>query len=515
MAYEDQCQQGLKPKYDCLLFDVDDTLYPRSSGLLEEVTKNIQEYMIQKLGIEETEASQMNGVLYKSYGTSMAGLKAIGYDFDNDDYHRFVHGRLPYERLKPDHVLRNLLLSLPIRKVIFSNADQAHVAKVLSRLGLEDCFEGVICFETLNPFNYEDINACDGTGSWSPSYASKSQILDIIEHPCQSNPVSALPKSPVVCKPFEDAFEQAFKLANINPQKTVFFDDSVRNIMTGKLMGLHTVLVGTANRENGADYALESIHNMKEALSDLWKANDKSEARSFTRKVSMETTAQREGDGDGDGDGEGEEACKLIVILCCLERELNWENMAKRELSSTLKNLKFMQRAVQREEKTKKQEEEVKPDGNFFSPGTIKKCVVVMEGDPHPGAVLGRMSFQSFNPSVDKLNEAAANEASDARASTSSHQSGRTSFRENESSPEGLECSNTAKPSSEANGDHKRKQYEVASEIQHQNKSPKMVQDGHQSSPNSSKGSFKQPKRGKLDWNVLRPKSQHNQNKRG
>jgi hypothetical protein len=31
--------------------------------------------MIQKLGIEETEASQMNGVLYKSYGTSMAGLK--------------------------------------------------------------------------------------------------------------------------------------------------------------------------------------------------------------------------------------------------------------------------------------------------------------------------------------------------------------------------------------------------------------------------------------------------------
>lgn len=24
-----------------------------------------------------------------------------------------------------------------------------------------------------------------------------------------------------------------------------------------------------------------------------------------------------------------------------------------------------------------------------------------MEGDPHPGAAMGRMSFQSFNPSVD------------------------------------------------------------------------------------------------------------------
>lgn len=49
------------------------------------------------------------------------------------------------------------------------------------------------------------------------------------------------------------------------------------------------------------------------------------------------TQVQRE------GDGEGEEACKLIVILCCLERELNRENMAKRELSSTLKNLKVIQ----------------------------------------------------------------------------------------------------------------------------------------------------------------------------
>jgi hypothetical protein len=27
--------------------------------------------------------------------------------------------------------------------------------------------------------------------------------------------------------------------------------------------------------------------------------------------------------------------------------------------------------------------------------------VVVMEGNPHPGAVKGRMSFQNFNPSID------------------------------------------------------------------------------------------------------------------
>ncbi|CAL5357427.1 unnamed protein product [Camellia sinensis] len=45
--------QDPNPKYDCLLFDVDDTLYPLKSGLSTECTKNIIEYMINKLGMED------------------------------------------------------------------------------------------------------------------------------------------------------------------------------------------------------------------------------------------------------------------------------------------------------------------------------------------------------------------------------------------------------------------------------------------------------------------------------
>ncbi|MCI47176.1 haloacid dehalogenase-like hydrolase superfamily protein, partial [Trifolium medium] len=51
--------------------------------------------------------------LYVEHGTTMAGLKALGYEFDNDEFHAYVHGRLPYEKLKQDLVLRNLLLSMP------------------------------------------------------------------------------------------------------------------------------------------------------------------------------------------------------------------------------------------------------------------------------------------------------------------------------------------------------------------------------------------------------------------
>lgn len=36
----------------------------------------------------------------------------------NNHFCSFVHGRLPYDSLNPDPILRGLLLSLPIRKVV-------------------------------------------------------------------------------------------------------------------------------------------------------------------------------------------------------------------------------------------------------------------------------------------------------------------------------------------------------------------------------------------------------------
>ncbi|KAL8057374.1 hypothetical protein ABFS82_04G180500 [Erythranthe guttata] len=247
MEHEDCYKKVSTPKYECLLFDVDDTLYPLSSGVSTECTKNIREYMINKLGIEEEKVPVMCAQLYKEYGTTMAGLRAMGYDFDYDEYHSYVHGRLPYEWLKPDHTLRSLLLSLPIRKVIFSNGNEAHVAKVLSRLGLEDCFDDVICFETLNP---------------TPKDKSEN-----------NEPAKVL----IVCKPFENAYEEAFKVTDINPKKTLFFDDSIRNLQTAKNMGLHTVWVGSSQRTKGVDYSLESIHNIKEALPELWEVVENSD----------------------------------------------------------------------------------------------------------------------------------------------------------------------------------------------------------------------------------------------
>ncbi|KAJ0976493.1 hypothetical protein J5N97_018458 [Dioscorea zingiberensis] len=232
-------------KYECLLFDMDDTLYPLSLGLNLACRLNIQDFMKHHLQIEESQVPHMCLELYREHGTTMAGLKALGFEFDNDEFHAYVHGRLPYENLKPDPVLRNLLLSMPQRKIIFTNADRAHAATVLGQLGLEDCFEGVICFETLNP-------------------------------PPEIHLEDSKQKLNIVCKPSLEAMEAAIKIANIDPKKTIFFDDSARNIAAAKEAGLNTVIVGSSNLVPGADVALSSIHNIKEALPAIWEGEDQS-----------------------------------------------------------------------------------------------------------------------------------------------------------------------------------------------------------------------------------------------
>jgi putative hydrolase of the HAD superfamily len=200
---------------------------------------------------------------------------------------------------------------------IFTNGDMVHAVRALQKLGLEDCFEGIICFETLNA-------PC-------PPYDGEPKIFDIAGHFARNGSADELPKTPVLCKPNVDAMEEALRIANVNPHKAVsfpssddshpiaasfhklhshlfisarpspkrtwlsflqiFFDDSVRNIQAGKRIGLHTVLVGTSQRVKGADHSLESIHNIREALPELWEEAEKAEDVLYsTERVAIETS---------------------------------------------------------------------------------------------------------------------------------------------------------------------------------------------------------------------------------
>ncbi|KAG2727533.1 hypothetical protein I3760_01G161000 [Carya illinoinensis] len=223
--------------FDCLISDLDDTLYSSKIGLAEALRKNIDDYLVEKCGFPESKASNLRYELFKTYGSSLAGLRVLGYDIDADDYHGFVHGRLPYDLIKPDSQLRNLLRNITQRKIIFTNSDRNHAVKVLDRLGLKDCFEQIICFETMNP------------------NLSKSTRPD---------------EYPVLLKPSMDAMKIALDVADVDPRRTLFLDDNVRNVAAGKDLGLRTVLVGKTLKSKEADYAVENVKDLAHAIPEIW-----------------------------------------------------------------------------------------------------------------------------------------------------------------------------------------------------------------------------------------------------
>ncbi|CAB4292031.1 unnamed protein product [Prunus armeniaca] len=236
----DSCSSSVRDSsspFDCLIFDLDDTLYPSNTGLGEACKTNIDDFLVEKCGFPESKASSLRVELFKSYGSTLAGLRALGYDIDADDYHSVVHGRLPYDRIKPDPQLRNLLRSIAQRKIIFTNSDRKHAVKALDRLGVRDCFEQIICFETMNP-NLQSSTRPD--------------------------------EFPVVLKPSMEAMEIALRVAEVDPRRTLFLDDNVRNVAAGKAVGLHTVLVGKTVKSKEADYVLENVNNLAQAVSEVW-----------------------------------------------------------------------------------------------------------------------------------------------------------------------------------------------------------------------------------------------------
>lgn len=234
----ESCNLSSSP-FDSILFDLDDTLYSFKLGFGEALKRNIDDFLVEKCGFPENKASSLRVELFKKHGSSLAGLRALGYDIDADDYHSFVHGRLPYELIKPDAQLRNLLRSINQRKIIFTNSDRNHAIKVLDRLGIRDCFEQIICFETMNP------------------NLSKASRPDEI---------------PVVLKPSLEAINIAIDAAEVDPHHTLFFDDNVKNTAAGKAVGLRTVLVGKTMKSKEADYAVEVVNknNLIQVIPEIW-----------------------------------------------------------------------------------------------------------------------------------------------------------------------------------------------------------------------------------------------------
>ena len=129
--------------FEFVIFDLDNTLYPRGSGVMEEIGRRIQVWLCQRLDVSWEEAIELRRRYLQRYGTTMGGL-LVEHDLDVDGYLSFVHD-IPIEHhLDPDPALAEMLAGIPLRKVIYTNATSEHAQRVLRALGITDHFERII-----------------------------------------------------------------------------------------------------------------------------------------------------------------------------------------------------------------------------------------------------------------------------------------------------------------------------------------------------------------------------------
>src|SRR6476620_6603536 len=119
-----------------VLFDLDNTIYPASSGVMKGVDVRITDYIQNLLSIDLEQAQELRRHYYVTYGTTLNGLQRH-YSVDTEDYLTYVHDLALETFLASDAELDHLLSELAATKVIFTNSPTEYARRVLRILGIE------------------------------------------------------------------------------------------------------------------------------------------------------------------------------------------------------------------------------------------------------------------------------------------------------------------------------------------------------------------------------------------
>ncbi len=212
---------------DIWVFDLDNTLYPPESDLFGQVNQRIHSYIRDFLGVDQAEADRLKSTYYEAYGSSMRGLM-LHHGLEPDEFLAYVHD-IELSPLRPNPRMREAILRLGGRRLIFTTASQPYIGRVLERLGLEGLFEEIF-----------DIRSAD----YRP-------------------------------KPHQATYEAFLKSHDVTPERSVFFEDSARNLPPAAALGMRTCWIKGADESHEAarhhgpfDAVTEDLTGWLEALHD-------------------------------------------------------------------------------------------------------------------------------------------------------------------------------------------------------------------------------------------------------
>jgi len=195
------------------IFDLDNCLYPASTGLFALIDERMAAYIQRLLGCDRVEAKAVQKKHFHEHGTTLAGLMK-DHGVDPHDFLHDVHD-IPLDRVRADERLGRLLARLPGRRFVFTNGDAPYARRVLEAIGVEGHFNDL-----------HDIHAS--------SY-----------HP----------------KPDPHGYALLCERFGIDPARALLADDMVQNLGPAKALGMTTVWV-----DNGSE---RGDHAYDEAVVDM------------------------------------------------------------------------------------------------------------------------------------------------------------------------------------------------------------------------------------------------------
>jgi putative hydrolase of the HAD superfamily len=211
-------------RFDTILFDLDNTLYPASAGVDAALHVRMNAFVQRVVGCDEETAAAMRRAYYLAHGTTLRGLQSE-YSFDVEDYLEYVHDLELGALVAADAELDQLLEQIVARKVIFTNASSEHAERVLRQLGIARHFD---------------------------------RIFDI--RYARFEP-----------KPHPDAYRRIMAELEADPARTVLLEDTARNLPPARALGMTTVLIGDETPEShAADMVLPDVRTaLRRLLADL------------------------------------------------------------------------------------------------------------------------------------------------------------------------------------------------------------------------------------------------------
>ena len=207
-----------------ILFDLDNTLYPRSMGIFDLVIERIRNYMEVRMGFDKELARSLRQEYLRRYGSTMRGLM-IHHHLNADDFLEYVHDVGVESRLSSNPGLHELLASIPVEKGIFTSGHKPHAQRVLRCLGVERYFP---------------------------------QIFDIIF-------------TGFIPKPNPEPYRQILEHLSLDGRDCMMIEDLPANLKPAKDLGMTTVLVGPAMQgiDGVVDHTIESILELGNILQNL------------------------------------------------------------------------------------------------------------------------------------------------------------------------------------------------------------------------------------------------------